>query len=417
MSFKTRLIRSLQGFKLRDGSVPATTPATLSSDNPIEEETLPQYCPQRYYPVRIGETFDNRFLIVAKLGYGASSTVWLARDTQKWSWQANPFVALKILTNDLGEKSAASTELEISSCIVKTDHKSEGLRYLRTVLKSFEVTGPKSTHVGLVYAPMRESVARFQRRLANGQIPSYFLKPLMAMVLTGLDYLHSQCRIIHTDLKPDNILLGIENQAVIDDLVNDEAEEPTPRKVEGARAIYLSRNFGDLRDPPGPPKIADFGLAVWGNVSEPHNHPIQADLFQAPEVILRASWTYSVDIWNLGVMLWDLVENRTLFDAFDPVERTYSPEAHLLEMTSLLGPPPTELLKRGQRASWYFTAEGKPLQRDRSAKKGSTIESCLTSFTGADKRLFLEFVRRMLRWMPEDRATAAELLQDPWLKS
>ena len=90
---------------------------------------------------------------------------------------------------------------------------------------------------------------------------------------------------------------------MIDDLVNDEAEEPTPRKEEGNRFIYLSRNFGDLKIPPGPPKIADFGLAVKGDVSRPHNYPIQADLFQAPEVILRAGWTYSVDIWNLGVMV------------------------------------------------------------------------------------------------------------------
>ena len=35
--------------------------------------------------------------------------------------------------------------------------------------------------------------------------------------------------------------------------------------------------------------------------------------------------------------------------------------------------------------------------------------------TGEDKRLFIAFVKRMLRWMPEDRATAAELLEDPWL--
>ena len=118
--------------------------------------------------------------------------------TIRWSWQANPFVTLKILTNGLVEKSAASTELEISRCIATADPKSEGLKYLRTVLDSFEVRGPDSAHVGLVYAPMRESVSRFQKRLVNGRVPSYFLKPLMAMVLTGLDYLHTKCHIIHT---------------------------------------------------------------------------------------------------------------------------------------------------------------------------------------------------------------------------
>lgn len=105
------------------------------------------------------------------------------------------------------------------------------------------------------------------------------------------------------DLKPDNILLGVENRAVIQELVDAEAENPTPHKVDGTRFYYPSRNFGDLRGPPDPPKIADFGLAVRGDVPELHNHPIQADLFQAPEVILGAGWSYSADIWNLGVMV------------------------------------------------------------------------------------------------------------------
>ena len=42
--------------------------------------------------------------------------------------------------------------------------------------------------------------------------------------------------------------------------------------------------------------------------------------------------------------------------------------------------------------------------------------SNLTPFVhGEDKRLFLGFVGKMLRWEPEDRATAKELYNDPWL--
>ena len=106
-------------------------------------------------------------------------------------------MTLKVLTNGLVEKTT-STELEISRCIAATDPKSEGLRYLRTVLSSFEVAGPDATHVVLVYTPMRESLSTFQRRLLNNRIPDYFLKPLLAMLLTGLDYLHTKCRIVHT---------------------------------------------------------------------------------------------------------------------------------------------------------------------------------------------------------------------------
>lgn len=30
--------------------------------------------------------------------------------------------------------------------------------------------------------------------------------------------------------------------------------------------------------------------------------------------------------------------------------------------------------------------------------------------------MFLEFIRSMLRWVPEERKRARELLEDPWLK-
>lgn len=46
----------------------------------IEEETLPDYKAARYYPVHIGQVFETRYQVVGKLGFGTSSTVWLARD-------------------------------------------------------------------------------------------------------------------------------------------------------------------------------------------------------------------------------------------------------------------------------------------------------------------------------------------------
>lgn len=49
-------------------------------DHLIEEETLPDYVASRYYPTRIGELIKERYQVVGKLGFGASSTVWLARD-------------------------------------------------------------------------------------------------------------------------------------------------------------------------------------------------------------------------------------------------------------------------------------------------------------------------------------------------
>lgn len=49
----------------------------------VSEESLARYCPGGYHPVRIGDVFNNgKYTIVSKLGYGAYSTVWLARNLE-----------------------------------------------------------------------------------------------------------------------------------------------------------------------------------------------------------------------------------------------------------------------------------------------------------------------------------------------
>ena len=59
---------------------PKSSFVLLNTEDKIEEETLPFYNPDRYYPVHIGEVFKSRYQVITKLGYGVNSTVWLCRD-------------------------------------------------------------------------------------------------------------------------------------------------------------------------------------------------------------------------------------------------------------------------------------------------------------------------------------------------
>ena len=46
---------------------------------------------------------------------------------------------------------------------------------------------------------------------------------------------------------------------------------------------------------------------------------------------------------------------------------------------------------------------------------GVSLEQSEEFLEGKNKEIFLDFMRGMLQWWPEDRKTAKELLQDPWL--
>lgn len=69
-------------FSSKTPLVPLAFPTTgfevLDSSDLIEEELLRDYNPERYYPARIGEIFKHRYPIIGKLGFGVTSTVWLA---------------------------------------------------------------------------------------------------------------------------------------------------------------------------------------------------------------------------------------------------------------------------------------------------------------------------------------------------
>lgn len=94
---------------------------------------------------------------------------------------------------------------------------------------------------------------------------------------------------------------------MLDEYVKAQADHPMPRKRTNGRNIYLSHNdFGDLKSYVMLPKIVDFGLAQQVVGKDLLRHPIQPPLYHAPEVLLGIPWSYSADIWNLGVLVRSL---------------------------------------------------------------------------------------------------------------
>ena len=70
--------------------------------------------------------------------------------------------------------------------------------FVRSLLDSFTVKGPTSNHTCLVFEPLREPLWLLKERFEGNTIPSEILKIMVEMLLHGLDYLHTECHIVHT---------------------------------------------------------------------------------------------------------------------------------------------------------------------------------------------------------------------------
>ncbi|EEH04793.1 protein kinase [Histoplasma capsulatum G186AR] len=386
----------------------------LDIQEPVEEEKTPYYSPARFYPARLGEVLNGRYQLATKLGHGSNSTVWLARDLNQWRWLKGKYVTVKINANiRQSHKRTARSELDTLRILSKTNRHHQGWQFVRHLLDSFTLkSNSGNDHLSLVLEPLREPLWIYQKRF-GGIIPSDILKLIIQMILHGLDYMHSECRIIHADLKPDNIMVKLEDPSLLEEAAADEFKNPLPQKVyPDGRTIYLARNnYGPPRSTTGIIRIVDFDQSVRGD--KPNSGCIQAEVYRPPEVILDAGYSYSADIWSLGVMLWDIIEDRKLFEnVYSVATDEYDEAGHLAHIAALLGSPPKDLLDRGKRTHLFYGPEGICKSQ---APPSFNFNNMLVHLHGEDKNMFITFIKRMLKWEPEERSTAKELLQDPWL--
>ncbi|KAE8334014.1 kinase-like domain-containing protein [Aspergillus sergii] len=174
------------------------------------------------------------------------------------------------------------------------------------------------------------------------------LKPCIRQLLVVLDFLHSIAHIIHTDIQLKNLLLPTPMPKALSDFEEREVKAQSARKVLQDRTIYTSARF-----PPGDglPLLSDFGEARFGD--QPHSEDIMPNPYRAPEVILKSSWSYKVDIWNVAMVAWDIVSTSTLIDGKNP-DGVFDDRCHLAVLFALLGPPPPEFRQRSHLSSVFW---------------------------------------------------------------
>lgn len=178
-------------------------------------------------------------------------------------------------------------------------------------------------------------------------IPAPAVKYITRQVLQALDFLHKKCGVIHTDIKPENILLC---GTITDDLY-DPAKNPAAAGPAAAEAAAAGTRFEELYRV----KIADFGNANW--VKLHFTDDIQTRQYRSPEVIIGSNWNWTVDLWSVACMVFELLTGDFLFE---PKAGTgfQKEDDHLAQMIELLGPIPVELIFTGKFTDKYFTRQG-----------------------------------------------------------
>ncbi|XP_020231026.1 serine/threonine-protein kinase SRPK [Cajanus cajan] len=171
------------------------------SDYSSEDEGTEDYRRGGYHAVQIGDTFKNGcYVVQSKLGWGHFSTVWLAWDTHK-----SRYVALKIQKSAPHYTEAAMDEITILKQIADGDP--DDKKCVVKLLDHFKHSGPNGQHVCMVFEFLGDNLLTLIKYSDYRGVPLPMVKEICFHILVGLDYLHRELKVIHTDLKPENVLL------------------------------------------------------------------------------------------------------------------------------------------------------------------------------------------------------------------
>ena len=213
-----------------------------------------------------GTLINDRYLVEELLGEGGMGSVYKVKD-----FVENRISALKLIKEKIFSNKAIDRFKNEFKLVINLDH--------RNIIEvyDFDVYKKIDTYFITMEYIEGENLNRSFYDMSNKN--KY---DILMQISRGLNYIHSR-RIVHFDIKPDNIIL-VRN------------EEKDSYQV----------------------KIMDFGLA---SLLEEFTGKVRGTLsYIAPEVMLKKEVDYRADLYSLGMVIYHLFSNKLPFEEFTSIK-------------------------------------------------------------------------------------------------
>ncbi|KAI9695366.1 MAG: negative regulator of the PHO system [Bogoriella megaspora] len=284
----------------------------------------------------------SSFQQLEKLGEGTYATVFKGRNRQ-----TGEFVALKEIHLDSEEGTPSTAIREIS---LMKELKHENIVSLHDVIHT-------ENKLMLVFEYMDRDLKKYMdSRGERGSLDQVTIKSFMHQLLRGIAFCHEN-RVLHRDLKPQNLLIN---------------------------------NKGQL-------KLGDFGLArAFGIPVNTFSNEVVTLWYRAPDVLLGSrTYNTSIDIWSAGCIMAEMYTGRPLFPGT-------TNEDQLQKIFRLMGTP--------SERTWPGISQFPEYRPNFHVYATQDLRLILPQID----QVGLQLLQQMLQLRPEMRITAAAALQHPW---
>jgi dual specificity tyrosine-phosphorylation-regulated kinase 2/3/4 len=309
------------------------------------------------YNIVMGDHLAYRYEVVDVLGKGSFGQVVRCVDHK-----TGALVAIKIIRNKKRFHQQALIEVNLLQKLKEWDP--NGKHSVVNFTQSFYFRGHLCISTELLGMNLYEFIKAHEFRGFSLKLIRVFTKQM----LSSLVLLHAK-KVIHCDLKPENVLLV----------------HPMNSEI----------------------RVIDFGSSCFEN--EKVYTYIQSRFYRSPEVILGMSYGMPIDMWSLGCILAELFTGYPIF----PGENEQEQLACIMEV---FGPPEKHLIEKSSRKKLFFDSLGKPrLTVSSKGRRRRPSSKELRQALKCDDEAFLDFITRCLRWDPARRLSPHDALKHEFI--